>query len=266
MPRPALLLDPEFVARFTREVRALVKLEHPHIVRVMDVDQHTGAPFAVMQFLGGGSLEDRQVRQADDRFKHMPVDELRSWLPHIAAALDFVHQQGFVHRDVKPANILFDQRGHAFLSDFGVAKAVAETGAGPAASLTGTGVVLGTPAYMAPEMALGKPYDGRIDQYALAVTVYELLAGRLPFEGPTPSAILLKQTSEAPPRLDKLCPRVSSAVADAVPSRIAKEPAKRYPTCTAFAQAIHRAAQGKAEVQVTGKACPSNHSPWMSLL
>jgi formylglycine-generating enzyme required for sulfatase activity/serine/threonine protein kinase len=256
VPRPALLHDPEFVARFTREVRALVRLEHPHVVRVMDVDQHGEAPFAVMQFLGGGSLEDRQSPKAGGPIQPMPVEQLRTWLPDVAAALDFVHEQGYVHRDVKPANILFDQRGHAFLSDFGVAKAVAETAAGLGATLTGTGVVLGTPAYMAPEMALGKKFDGRIDQYALAVTVYELLAGRLPFEGATPSAVLLKQTTEPPPRLDQVCPSIPRTVAEAVHRALAKEPEKRFPNCRGFAQSVLKAGTAAHRVQATGKNQP----------
>ena len=101
-----------------------------------------------------------------------------------------------MHRDVKPANILFDSHGQAYLSDFGVAKVLAAPSRPEATCLTGTGMVLGTPEYMGPELIMGQRYDGRVDQYALAATVYEVLAGRTPFQGPTPAAILVKQTTE----------------------------------------------------------------------
>jgi formylglycine-generating enzyme required for sulfatase activity/serine/threonine protein kinase len=238
VPRPALLQDPEFSARFTREIRALVRLEHPHIVKVLDVDQHDGVPFAVLSYLAGGSLEDRLLGEGDGPQLLGTPEDLTDWLRDVAQALDFVHKKGFVHRDVKPANILFDAQGHVFLSDFGVAKAVAETAKGTNASLTGTGVVLGTPAYLAPEMALGKPFDGRADQYALAITVYELLAGRVPFQGATPAAVLLKQTSEAPPRLETVSSASPRPLGDAVHKALSKEPADRYPSCSAFAKAV----------------------------
>jgi serine/threonine protein kinase/WD40 repeat protein len=239
VPRPALLQDPEFVARFTREIRALVKLEHPHVVKIIDVDDHEGVPFAVMSYLAGGSLEDRQPLGQDGKPLPTPADELGDWLEDVAEALDFVHKKGFVHRDVKPANILFDGQGNVYLSDFGVAKAAAETRRGQVdASLTGTGVVLGTPQYMAAEMALGAKYDGRVDQYALAVTVYEMLCGRVPFQGATAAAILLKQTSEQPKPVHLVCESVPKGVSDVVQKALAKDPSQRFPTCTAFAKAV----------------------------
>ena len=104
------------------------------------------------------------------------------------SSLDFIHKEGYVHRDVKPANILFDSHGNAYLSDFGIAKVLAaDQDMKQSVSLTGTGVVLGTPAYMGPEFVMGLPYDGRVDQYALAVTVFEIMAGRTPFEATTPA-------------------------------------------------------------------------------
>lgn len=236
VPRPALLEDPEFAARFTREVRALVRLEHPHIVKVIDVDEHDGVPFAVMAYLAGGSLEDRLPSDREGRRVAGEPGQLGEWLADVSSALDFVHKKGFIHRDVKPANILFDSQGHVFLSDFGIAKALAE--GSKDTNLTGTGVVLGTPAYLAPEMALGKQFDSRADQYSLAVSIYELLAGRVPFEGPTPAAVLLKQTSETPPRLDAQNRTVTKSLADALHKALAKDPAQRYPTCSAFAKAV----------------------------
>ena len=144
VPRRSLLDDADAVERFTRENRSLVQLAHPHIVKIIDVGQHDGLPFAVMQFLSGGSLEDHRTRGPDGRPLPMAIDSFRAWLGDAAKALDFIHAQGFVHRDVKPANVLFDQHGNVYLSDFGVIKALSVERP-EVKSLTGTGFVLGTP-------------------------------------------------------------------------------------------------------------------------
>jgi tetratricopeptide (TPR) repeat protein len=240
VPRAAMLADPEFVDRFAREVRSLVRLAHPHIVKIIDVGQEEGVPFAVMQFLSGGSLEQYRAG-GPGRRPAGATPALADWLESVAEALDYIHKQGYVHRDIKPANILFDDHGNAYVSDFGVAKAVAEREVErQSASLTETGMVLGTRHYMAPEMLLGDRYDGRIDQYALAVTAYEVLSGRLPFDGPTPGAILLKQTSEPPRPLHEVAPSVSREVSAAVAQALASDPARRFPTCLDFARAALR--------------------------
>src|SRR4051812_12283846 len=161
MPRRSLLDDRGFAERFAQEVRALVRLSHPHIVRVTDVGEHEGAPFAVMQYLPGGSLEDLHGLGEGGTPRPGDPAELAKWLPAVAGALDFAHKQGYIHRDVKPPNILFDAQGHAFLGDFGVAKLLATMAEGPnRAMMTGTGVVLGTPGYMSPEIILGDTLDG----------------------------------------------------------------------------------------------------------
>jgi serine/threonine-protein kinase len=245
VPRRAMLDDPEFADRFAREVRSLVKLAHPCIVKVTDVGEHDGLPYAVMQYLSGGSLEDYRVSAGGVESKAANLAELGDWLPGIAGSLDFVHSQGYVHRDVKPGNILFDAHGHVFLSDFGVAKALA---AGPDAqhgrhtAVTGAGMVLGTPEYMAPELIMGERFDGRIDQYALAVTVYEMLAGRRPFEGTSPTAIMVMQTTQDAPPLCEVEKRVPKAVSDAVAKALSKDPKGRFPSCAAFADAVVAAA------------------------
>lgn len=237
VPRPEMLADAEFRTRFRDEVVALVKLAHPHIVKVTDYCQHEGTPFAVMQFLSGGSLDDRRPR--DDAKQPKPVSPrtLGEWLRPIADALDFIHREGYIHRDVKPANILFDAHKHPFLSDFGVAKALA-SGQVDRKGLTGVGMVIGTPEYMAPELVMGESADGRIDQYALAITVYEILSGRVPFTGPTGPAVLVKQTSESAPAISDIRPTVSSALSDAVARGMAKKPGDRFANCVAFADAV----------------------------
>jgi serine/threonine protein kinase len=240
IPKASLLADPEYTKRFTREIRALVKLNHPHVVKVLDVGEQDGVPYVVMQYLTGGSLQD-QCTAKDGVRSSGPLAALPCWLDKVASSLDFIHKEGYVHRDVKPANILFDGHGNAYLSDFGIAKVLAaDQDMKQSVSLTGTGVVLGTPAYMGPEFVMGLPYDGRIDQYALAVTVFEILAGRTPFEATTPGAMLVKQTTEAPRPLCDLIPGVSKELSNAVQKGLEKDPKNRFTNCSAFAEAVLR--------------------------
>jgi serine/threonine protein kinase len=244
VPRRMMLEDPEFVGRFKREIRSLVQLVHPHIVKVMDVGEQEGLPFAVMQFLSGGSLRDRQKPSPDGRPTGMPLAELRPWLETIASALDFIHGKNYIHRDIKPDNILFDSGNHAYLSDFGVAKVLAEQGERKQRTvLTGAGMVLGTPQYMAPELIMGEACDGRVDQYALAILVYELLTGACPFDNPNPTAIFVQHTTQEPPRLEEALPSIPTGVAAAVHKSLAKDPKERFPDCVSFARAVVLGAQ-----------------------
>jgi hypothetical protein len=236
MPRRAMLEDPEIAQRFAIEVRALVRLRHPHIVRVTEIGEHNDAPFAVMEYLSGGSLEDRYGLGGDTAATAADPRELESWLPTIAAALDFAHAQGYVHRDVKPPNILFDAQGHAFLGDFGVAKLIAASEGRAAKNVTGTGMVLGTPGYMAPEVILGKVPDGRADLYALGIVVYEVLTGRRPFGDAVGTAVLVMQTTTDPEPVHRIRPEVPLALAAAVGRSMNRDPGVRYHDCASFAR------------------------------
>lgn len=227
----------EFLARFHREIRSLVTLAHPHVVTITDVGEHDGVPFAVMAFLEGGSLDDRRPRDADDRVLPVDVASIGDWLLPIAQALDFVHRQGYIHRDIKPANILFDRLGHPFLGDFGIVKVVMAGETRDGTQHTKTGFVVGTADYMAPELVMGEPFDGRVDQYALAVAVHELLTGRPPFSGTQPAATLVNQVQLIAPPLRDVNPLVPAAMSAAVERALSKKPADRYPTCVAFAEA-----------------------------
>jgi serine/threonine protein kinase len=182
VPRRAMLEDPEFAGRFDKEIRSLVQLSHPNVVKILDVGTHGDLPFAVMQYLAGGSLEGRKRTLSSGDVVPMELEELSQWLEGVATALDFIHNRGFVHRDVKPANILFDQNGNVYLSDFGVAKAVAASReARQSVTATGTGLVLGTPDYMAPEQRRdAKNVDHRADIYSLGKVLYKLLTGERP--------------------------------------------------------------------------------------
>ena len=173
VPHVRLLADPRFRERFEREIKQLMRLEHPHVVRILASGEHDDLPFCVLQYLAGGSLEDRIARGTGRQTEL----EVLGWLGTVAATLDWVHEQRLVHRDVKPSNILFDEQGFPFLSDFGLVKAMESTDA----SLTGSWAGVGTLAYAAPEQALGTGIGPAADQYALAATVYEALAGSPPF-------------------------------------------------------------------------------------
>lgn len=243
VPRPALLADAGFAERFAREIRALVQLTHPHIVKIQDVGKEDGVPYAVMQFLDGGSLEGRRPAAAGGQPAPSPPGSLHAWLKPVAQALDFIHQKGFIHRDLKPANILFDSAGNAYLSDFGVAKVIGASEK-KTQGLTGSGMVLGTPEYMAPEVIQGDQFDGKIDQYALAVTVFEALAGQTPFTGPTPAATLLKHSSDPVPSLTSVRPELPASLSAALARGMAKKPTDRFQTCAAFAEAVLAACPG----------------------
>jgi formylglycine-generating enzyme required for sulfatase activity len=234
VPHASMLEDETFAKRFHREIRSLVTLTHPHIVKIMDVGEEEGVPFAVMQYLGGGSLGDRigEGQQADP-------GSLAAWLPKIAEALDFIHQRGYVHRDIKPGNILFDDAGLPYVGDFGVVKLAAESEhTQRTKTLTSTGLALGTLDYMAPEMLADKPFDGRADQYALAVTVYELLCGRRPFSASSPSAVIMEKVMREPPPLASVRPELPKALSDAVARGMARAPKTRYADCVHFAAAV----------------------------
>ena len=230
VPRESLLSDQQFVNRFTREVQSLVRLSHPHVVGILDVGNHNGLPFVVLNYLAGGSLKERH-----DNGQIAAPSTLQSWLLPIAEALDFIHGQHYIHRDVKPANILFAESGYVYLSDFGVVKVSQEFSND---SSTQTGGLCGTPAYMAPEMFTGQPCDYSVDQYALAVSIYELLAGMAPFDG-LPIAVLIARKTAAPiPPLHEASPRVPRALSAAVARAMSVDPAARFPDCVSFAQAV----------------------------
>jgi serine/threonine protein kinase len=234
----------EFTARFLREIRSLVHLTHPHIVQILDVDEQEGVPFAVLPFLAGGSLRDRLERGPQGEIVPFRPEELKVWLDDVADALDYIHGQGYIHRDVKPDNILFDAEGKVYLGDFGIAKVVAaESPARKPGALTETGMVMGTVEYMPPELIMGESCDGRVDQYALGIVVYELLAGRRPFDGPNPAAILVKQTAQKLRPLEKVMPGTPQKVSNAVQRALAKKPSERFLNCSAFAHAVSSAVE-----------------------
>lgn len=251
VPKAEVLADPEFAFRFKREIRSMVELTHPHIVKIKDVGEQDGVPFYVMDLLTGGSLEDRFTTTEGVR-KPQPPESLTVWLEPVARALDFIHKR-FVHRDIKPANILFDAAGNAFVSDFGIVKAIAD-GADQSkqTQMTQAGMVVGTCSYIAPEVTEGKKYDGRADQYALAATVYEVLSTRVPFEGATLPAIIMQQLTGKVLPLQALSAAHRRSLTPVIEKGLSRDPKDRYPSCEIFAKAILAGIQAAPPLKAPG--------------
>ena len=249
IPHPSFLAEPGFRERFTREVQSLTRMEHPHVVKVHDAGEYRGLPYAVLQYLGGGSLRGRFAWHGGT----VPPEDVLQWLPAVAGALQYLHDHGLVHRDVKPTNILFDEQGHAFVADFGIAKALGEREAG----LTQTGQTPGSPEYMAPEVVTGGELGPAYDQYALGVVVYVALSGRFPFEGKTPLQMLLKKRTDRPVPLGRYAPELPAGVAMAVMRAIDRDPARRFPSCTAFSEAYARGLEAATTAVPSGNAVPA---------
>jgi tetratricopeptide (TPR) repeat protein len=226
-PELAQALGPE---RFLREVRITAGLNHPHILPLLDSGEADGVLYYVMPYVDGESLRDRL-----DREKQLPLEDALRIACEVADALNYAHSHDVVHRDVKPENILLES-GHAVVADFGIARAVAVAGGD---RLTETGIAMGTPPYMSPEQAAGsRDLDGRSDLYSLGCVLYEMLAGRPPFLGPTAESLIHQHLAAEPPRITGIRPTVPAHVAGALERALAKTAADRFNTVARFAEAI----------------------------
>jgi hypothetical protein len=258
--------------RFTREALAAARLSgHPHIVTIFDVGEADGRPFIVMEYLSGGTLADRARRRA------VSPEQAIEWVEQAADALDSAHESGIVHRDVKPANLLLDERGVVHVGDFGIARIVDETATG----MTLAGTVLGTAGYLSPEQARGEPATSASDVYSLGIVAYELLTGGRPFEGGSTTAEAAAHIHQpVPPASERgvgLPPEV-----DAVFERaLAKDPARRYRTARDFVRALRLALEAgeqtkpipipaaAARREPVGSAAPAwtrPRRPWLPIL
>ena len=232
---PGLAADEEFRRRFIAESRAAAAVDDPHIIPVYEAGEADGVLFIAMRFVPGSDL--RAVLAREGSLEPAAVTEVIS---PVAAALDAAHRAGLVHRDVKPANILVDERPdrapHVYLSDFGVSK-----GAMSSVGMTASGMFLGTAEYAAPEQIQGLAVDGRTDQYALACVAYQLLTGVTPFQRDQGMAVLFAHMSEPPPSLTSRRPDLPGAADQVLARALAKVPEKRYGSCREFADALRDA-------------------------
>ncbi|MBK7859103.1 MAG: protein kinase [Archangiaceae bacterium] len=240
----SLVNDTEVVERFEREARMTAKLDHPNIVPVYDVGRHQGRPYMVMKNLEGTTLA-ALLREKGG----LTADETLKLLRQLAAGIDFIHSKGFIHRDIKSGNIFVGSDGQATLLDFGILR---QSHAGE--GLTKTGVVMGTPHYMAPEQAIGaKNVDHRVDLYALAVVVFECLTGTLPFDADSELRLIQLQAHAPPPDLLERAPWIAKPVAEVVKRALAKRPEDRFSSAAEMLKALD-AAYGAAKTQVVPQA------------
>jgi serine/threonine-protein kinase len=216
--------------RFLREIRLAASLHHPNILPLFDSGEARGFLYYVMPVAEGESLRDRLARE-----NALPVGDTVRLGREVADALDYAHRHGIVHRDIKPENVLLHE-GHALVTDFGIGKAFS----GDAASLTQTGLAIGTPAYMSPEQAGGDAVDGRSDLYSLGCMLYEMLAGSPPFTGPTAAAVISKRFTHDAPEITRSRPSVPAAVSTVIRRCLARDAAARYATGAETAEALAR--------------------------
>lgn len=224
--------EPGFAGRFTREARAVAKLAHPHVLPIYDFGQENDLSYIVMQYVDAGTLKD-MLGQPSSLITAADISE------QIADALDYAHDQGIIHRDVKPSNVLMDRGRWVLLSDFGLAKMVEGS-----VQLTGSGVGVGTPAYMAPEQGQGLKVDRRADIYSLGIILYEMVTGRVPFEAETPMAVVVKHITEPLPLPHTINPELPESIERIIMKALAKNPEDRYATAGKMAAALRKAVAG----------------------
>ena len=235
--RKELFADKKFLDLFDRELESLINFEHPHVVRVYDRGTHLSWPYMVLQYLSGGSLQDRIKNKLQ-----YPAD--LTWLPHIAKALDSLHRRQIIHRDVKAGNILFDGYGEAYLSDFGIVKSAADGAVTPTLIFSRDSLA---PEYARKILSRGgvqaDPFKPAYDQYGLATTVYRALSGRLPIlaEDTKTVEVLAKINNDPPQPLHAVAPHITQTMSAVVMKGLSKYPEERYASCGEFVNAFGRA-------------------------
>jgi serine/threonine-protein kinase len=221
--------------RFEREARAVAKLRHRHVLSVFDFGEFAGQPYMVVEYMPNGSLADRMPKEP------LTVVEALAILRPLGEALDYAHQQGVLHRDVKPGNVFLDRELQPVLADFGLAKLVGEQ------SLTASGMISGTPTHISPEQTQGKPLDPKSDLYSLAVIGFQLLAGRLPFVGDGMMDLLYAHVHTPAPAATSFNPALPLPVDTVLFKALAKDPAVRWPTAAEMIGALEAAGAGRID-------------------
>jgi serine/threonine-protein kinase len=216
--------------RLFREARSAGMLSHPGIVTIYDVEQQGDLAYIAMEYVDGPTL-DQVLSEAQP----LAAERMFGILAQTAAALDYAHSKGIVHRDVKPANIMLSEDGTAKIADFGIAKITA------AENLTLTGAIVGTPHYMSPEQVQGQPVDGRSDQFSLAVIAYEMLTGEKPYTGEHLTTVVYKIVAEEPVPPHRLNPSLSTGIENVLRKALAKKADGRYRNCQDFIESLEKA-------------------------
>jgi hypothetical protein len=243
----AFIYDAEVTERFEREARMTAKLDHPNIVPIYDVGRADGRPFIVMKRLEGDTLAGLLRAKGA-----LSAEEILSVMRQLALGIDFIHQNGFIHRDIKAGNIIVGTEGHTTILDFGILR-----NRDPSKSLTRQGMVMGTPHYMAPEQALGlSDIDHRADLYALGVVLFECLTGTLPFQADSELRLIQMQAHQAPPDLLERAPWVPKPVAAVMRRALAKRPEDRFSSAAELVRALEHAI-----AEVPGPLTPPLHGP-----
>ena len=221
--------SPDAFERFEREAKLAARLDHPNIVPIYAVGQHNSIAYYTMRLVRGGNVEEMIEAQ-----HHLDYNQTIALLRDVAAALDYAHARGVVHRDIKPANIMIADTGHAVVADFGIAKAL---GSGTGQS-TGSGSIIGSPAFMSPEQWRGENVDGKADQYALAIVAYEMLTGTRPYQATKVQEIIKQHLNAEPPDIGTRRPGLNPSVNEAIRRALSKSAADRFPTTSAFVEAL----------------------------
>jgi serine/threonine protein kinase len=221
----------EFFQRFLREAEAASQMDHPNILPIYSYGEQDSLPYIIMPYMSGGTLSEYVAK-----YGRLSLQDVQWYLEQIASALDYAHKNGCIHCDVKPANILIDDEGHVMLSDFGIAHLAKDEKA--VALPRNPDAMMGTPDYISPEQAMGRPIDGRTDIYSLGVTVFYLLAGQLPFIADTSIALALMHVHEPPPPLASVRADISPVLDQVIHTALAKQPEQRFQTATSFSNAF----------------------------
>jgi eukaryotic-like serine/threonine-protein kinase len=254
--------DDDQIERFRREARSVARLNHPHVVTVIDAGEDDGTPYIVFEYIAGETLKDRIRRLGME----LPITDALAYAIEIARALEAAHAELLVHRDVKPQNVLLDHEGTAKVTDFGIARSL-EGDHG----LTLAGRVLGTTDYVAPEQALGQEVTGQSDIYSLGIVLYEMLTGDVPYKADAPVAVAMKHVREPMPDVRRARREVSAVTASIVDRATSKETKNRYPTIAAMLDDLEhalaveaaRAGQASSEATTVLRALPAGIPvPW----